>query len=175
MTHKTIEELNAGLDAVRESPRDRGTVVWMTRRPDIDQREVLETGEFVVDQGLAGDNWGAREQPKHECQVTVMNARSIAAIDADQDRWALAGDQLFVDFDLSLDNLPPGSRLHVGTAILEVSERPHNGCKKFHERFGADALRWVNSEAGKQLRLRGLNAKVVQSGVVARGDAMTRE
>jgi MOSC domain-containing protein YiiM len=99
-----------------------------------------------------------------------MNSRVIALLAGDKERWPLAGDQLYVDLDLSVDNLPPGTRLNFGSAVVEVSDRPHTGCKKFAARFGLDALQFVNSPQGKQLRLRGLHARVVQPGVIRVGD-----
>src|SRR5690606_22235095 len=100
--------------------------------------------------------------------------RAAALVARTRDRWALAGDQLYVDLDLSDDNLPPGTRLAIGSAVLEVSPAPHRGCKKFMARFGLDALRFVNSEQGYALHLRGINATVAQSGVVRAGDLVTK-
>lgn len=161
--HLTIEELEAGLDDIRRSPRDDGVLQMIVRRPGVGVREVVEEAELSVREGLAGDNWATRgctlteDGSAHpEMQINIMNARSIALVAQDRSRWQLAGDQLFVDLDLSAENLPPGSRLSIGTAILEITPIPHNGCKKFVERFGKDAVIFVNSDVGKQLHLRGV-------------------
>jgi MOSC domain-containing protein YiiM len=173
----SLDELQAGLDHIRRSPGDRGTVVFIVRRPETLKREVIAEAQLDLALGLVGDNWKARGYRKSpdgsahpDMQITVMNARVIALLAETQDRWALAGDQLYVDLDLSVDNLPPGTRLAVGTAVIEVTAEPHTGCRQFSDRFGTDATRFVNSPEGKQLRLRGLNAKVVQAGAVRVGD-----
>lgn len=174
MQHLMTEDLEKGLDHVRESPRERGTVELVVCRPSEDERRVLAEGRLTSDDGLVGDDWRNRAggDPSPHAQVTVMNARYADLIAGGRDRWALAGDQLYVDFDLSLEHLPPGTRLDVGTAIIEVSEQPHTGCAKFRRRFGRDALRVANSEAGRALRLRGLNARVVTAGIVRPGDTI---
>lgn len=179
--HLTMEELEAGLNDIRRSPKDNGVLAMIVRRPRTDEREVLEVGELDQIEGLRGDNWLARgssltaDGSSHpDTQLNLMNSRVIALLAQDKERWQLAGDQLFVDIDLSAENLPPGSQLAVGSALIEVTAQPHTGCKKFAERFGADATRFVNSTAGKQLKLRGVNAKVVQPGVVRVGDAVRK-
>ena len=107
-------------------------------------------------------------------QLNVMNARVIALLAQGKDRWALAGDQLFVDFDLSEANVPPGTRLAIGSTMIEVTAPPHLGCKKFSARFGPDAMKFVNSPEGKALHLRGINAKVIQPGVIRAGDVVKK-
>jgi len=175
--HLPRERLMAGLGHIRDSPNDGGRVVLVVSRPAVDQREL--PAEAVLDQvaGLNGDNWLARGSKTTadgsadpERQVTVMNARAAELVAGGRERMPLAGDQLYVDLDLSLDNLPAGSLLAVGQAVLRVSEAPHLGCAKFVERFGAEAMRFVNSRLGRQLRLRGMNARVVVPGVVRPGD-----
>lgn len=109
-----------------------------------------------------------------EMQLNIMNARSIALIAQTSDRWKLAGDQLYIDLDLSDENLPIGSRIAIGSAILEITPIPHNGCKKFTERFGIDAVKFVNSIIGKTLHLRGINAKIIQSGSIKAGDVVKK-
>ena len=177
MEHLPRECLMAGLGQIRDSPQDRGQVVLVVSRPSVGQREL--PAEAVLDQvaGLAGDNWlarGSKSMPDGsadpERQVTVMNARAAELVAGGRERMPLAGDQLYVDLDLSLDNLPAGSLLAVGQAVLRVSEAPHLGCAKFVERFGAEAMRFVNSRLGRQLRLRGMNARVVVPGIVRPGD-----
>ncbi len=171
------DELAAGLDAIRRSPADAGRVELIVRRPAAGQREVVDAAQLDLVVGLVGDNWKERGSRKTadgsahpDMQLTVMNVRAIALLAQEAERWPLAGDQLYVDLDLSIDNLPPGARLALGTAVIEITAIPHTGCQFFSERFGADATRFVNSPEGKQLRLRGLNAKVVQPGTVRVGD-----
>jgi hypothetical protein len=177
MEHLSRQRLEAGLGQVRDSPHDRGRVVLVVRRPAVGVREL--PGEAMLDQvvGLAGDNWLARGTTSipdgaadPQRQVTVMNARVAALVAGGTDRMPLAGDQIYLDLDLSVDNLPAGSLLTVGQAVLQVSEVPHLGCAKFVERFGAEAMRFVNSRTGRQLRLRGMNTEVVRPGVVRPGD-----
>lgn len=179
--HLTIAELTAGLDEIRRSPKDVGVLALIVCRPAEGVRVVLAEGELTLAGGLTGDNWSTRGCPltpdkaaHPEMQLNLMNARSIALIAQERDRWQLAGDQLFVDFDLSTDNLPPGTRLAIGTAVIEVTAVPHNGCKKFTERFGKDAVAFVNSDVGKHLHLRGINAKVVVPGIIHAGDEVRK-
>ena len=178
VTHLTTAQLEAGLDEIVQSPKDAGELQLIVRRPRVGQREVLEEGQLDTVEGLVGDTWRFRgssrmpdkTSPHPDMQINVMNARAIALIAQDSKRWALAGDQLFVDLDLSQENLPPGTRLAIGSAIIEVTAQPHTGCGKFVERFGLDAMKFVNSPRGRQLSLRGINARVVQAGAVRRGD-----
>ncbi len=181
ITHLTIAELDAGLDHIRQAPKDTGMLELIVRRPLTEEREILEEGELDLQEGLVGDNWDARgssmtdDGNAHpEMQLNIMNARTIAHIAQDKDRWQLAGDQLFIDMDISEHNMPPGTRLSLGAAIIEVTAIPHNGCKKFVARFGLDAMTWVNSEEGKKLHLRGINAKVVQAGTISTGDTVNK-
>jgi hypothetical protein len=180
MRHLTTDELNAGVPDFETSPSDGGTLEMIVRRPEVDGREVVDTGELLVGEGLAGDNYVARGNLRTddgrahpEAQLTVMNSRSVDLVaDGDRERWPLAGDQLFVDFDLSTRNAPAGTRLAIGTAVIEVSPKPHTGCAKFADRFGIDAARWVNSS--DDLRLRGINAVVVEPGTVRTGDTIKK-
>jgi hypothetical protein len=172
----TMEELEAALDHLREAPKDDGVVELIARRPREDEREVLELAELDPLKGLIGDSWpfrGSRRTadggPHPDMQINIMNSRVTALVAQEKERWSLAGDQLYIDMDLSKENLPAGTRLAIGSAVLEVSPLPHTGCHKFVARFGLDAMKFVNSEVGKQLRLRGINAKVVQAGVVRLG------
>ena len=181
VTHLTVAELEAGLDHIRVSPTDGGTLELIVRRPAEGEREVLEVGQLDLVAGLIGDSWLTRASrstpdgsPHPDMQLNVMNARAIALIAGHPDRRALAGDQLYLDLDLSEDNLPPGTRLAVGDAVIEVTAQPHRGCQKFSARFGVEALRFVNSEIGRTLRLRGLNARVVVPGTIRRGDRVEK-
>jgi len=172
--------LEAGLDHIRQAPRDVGTIEMIIRRPDVDQREELEEAELDLALGVVGDSWRSRgdgfgDDPEYlETQVTLMNARVIGLVAQSRDRWGLAGDQFYVDFDLSWENVPPGARLQLGTAVVERSEMPHTGCAKFSGRFGAEALRFVNTGVGRDLSFRGINTRVVVPGVVRRGDEITK-
>jgi MOSC domain-containing protein YiiM len=167
--------LEQGLDEVRESPKDTGTVELIARRPELDERELLEEAELDPAEGLVGDRWRkAGGRPKTDRQLTLMNARAAALVAGAPDRWALAGDQLYVDFDLSDENVPPGTRLRVGSALIEITAEPHLGCGKFSRRFGVDALKLVNSEVGRALHLRGVNARVITGGAVRKGDRISR-
>src|SRR5262249_53367456 len=146
-----------------------------------EQRELLQEGSLDLVEGLVGDNWKTRGShripgggPNPNTQITVMNSRVVSLLARNKDRWQLAGDQLFVDLDLSLENLPPGTRLAIGTAVIEVTPEPHTGCRKFTSRYGADAMNFVNSPVGRQLCLRGVNAKIVQPGFVRVGDAVKK-
>jgi MOSC domain-containing protein YiiM len=173
--HLTTDELEAGLDEVRRSPADAGVVELVVARPDVGVRDLLAEGTLDEDKGLVGDNWGARHDlPDPEKQLNVINARLSRLVAIDPERRPLAGDQLHVDLDLSIVNLPPGTRLALGSAVIEVTEPPHTGCAKFVERFGRDAMRFVNSPLGRELRLRGMCAKVVVTGTVRPGDPIRK-
>jgi len=180
--HLTTEELEAGLDEIRRAPADDGTVALIVRRPVEGEREVLAEGVLDLDQGLVGDRWGAHRSsktpdgsPNRETQVTLMSARVVDLVAAgDRERWALAGDQIYVDLDISEANLPAGTRLSLGSAVLEVTPEPHTGCVKFANRFGNDAHRFVNTKPFRHLRLRGVNAKVVEPGTVSTGDTIRK-
>ena len=177
MTYPTLEQMEAGLTEIRQSPTDAGAVRLIVRRPEANAREVLEEGRLDIVEGLVGDTWSrsrGRGAPNPEMQINIMNARAIALIAQTPDRWPLAGDQLFVDLDLSADNLPPGTRLALGSAVVEITAPPHTGCGKFASRFGVDAVKFVNSAVGKRLRLRGVNAKVVQAGRIRAGDLVQK-
>lgn len=175
MTNVTIAELEAGLPLVTGSPSESGTVELIVRRPAEGQRETLADAEITLEEGLVGDNWRSRgSEPNLEAQLTLMNSRYVNLISGGRDRWPLAGDQIYVDFDLGVENLPPGTKLGVGSAVVVISSTPHTGCAKFRERFGRDALRFANSEVGKAMRLRGVNTRVVQPGSVQTGDVVKK-
>ena len=166
--------LEAGLAHVLASPSDLGTVELVVRRPAEGEREILDEG--TVDfPGLVGDRHTLREDTHPGTEITLMNARVVDLVaGGDRDRWALAGDQLYVDFDLRHENLPPGTRLQVGSATLEVSEMPHTGCAKFTARFGSDATRFINAKPNRELRLRGMNTRVITPGTVRPGDTIQK-
>ena len=181
LTHLSLAELEAGLGIIRQSPQDNGLLKLIVRRPKVDEREIVNEAELNLEEGLVGDTWKARGSKATpdgsaniNAQITLMNMRAIALLAQDESRWALAGDQLFVDFDLSEANIPAGARIAIGSAILEVSATPHTGCAKFSERFGKDALKFVNSPDGKQLHLRGVNARVVQAGEIQVGNVVRK-
>ncbi len=179
--HLTTSELQAGMAHVEQSPRERGTLELIVRRPEVDRREVLQQGELDLRDGLRGDTWNQRGSsrmpdgsPHPDMQITLMNARLIALIAGERENWPLAGDQLYVDLDLGLENLPPGTRLAIGGAVLQVTDQPHTGCAKFMARFGRDALAFINAPERKSLHLRGINTRVVQPGPIHAGDAVIR-
>ena len=178
VSHLSREQLEIGLEKISQSPKDQGTLDMIVRRPKIGVRDIVENGVLNKDVGLEGDNWktrGGSERPaKLETQITLTNSRAIQHIAQSKGRWALAGDQLYVDFDLGEENLPAETRLSIGSAVLEITEEPHNGCKKFVERFGMDAMLFVNSDIGKNMHLRGVNARVVQAGNITVGDIVSK-
>jgi len=174
--------LEMALENIQQSPANEGVVEMIVSRPGIGERNVLEQAELSVELGLVGDNWLSRwnEQKRNkdrhfDMQINLMNARTIDVItNGNRELWPLAGDQFFVDIDLSEDNLPAGAKLQIGTAVIEVTAEPHLGCKKFMERFGKDAVVFVNSDLGKSIKLRGINAKVISPGVVTSGGAISK-
>jgi MOSC domain-containing protein YiiM len=172
--HATADELEAGLDEIRLSPADAGSVELIVRRPAEGEREVLEMATLDPEGGLVGDRWSRGRSANPDMQVTLMNARVIELVAGDGARWALAGDQLYVDLDLSRANLPPGTRLALGSAVIDVTDELHAGCAKFTARFGSAAIRFVNSPAGRALRLRGMYARVVERGTVRPGDTIRK-
>jgi MOSC domain-containing protein YiiM len=181
MIHLSLDELRQGLDEIRQSPKDRGILKAIVIRPETDARVSLQRCEVSPDGGVHGDNWAKGcwmslpdGRPHPDVQVAIMNARTIALIAKEEARWPLAGDNLLVDLDLSEGNLPPGTRLSVGSALLEITDVPHKGCKKFAERFGVDATRFVNARDNLRLHLRGIYARIVEPGVVAVGDTVAK-
>jgi MOSC domain-containing protein YiiM len=167
-------ELEARLETIAAAPRDQGVVEMIVRRPLSGEREVLAAARLSTEEGLIGDRWHAKPNRELAEQVTLMCTRAIAAFAGERERWPLAGDQLYVDLDLSEENLPPGSRLAVGTSEIEISAEPHLPCKKFRERYGLDATRFAASDVGRSLRLRGVNARVIVAGEVWLGDLVRK-
>ncbi len=175
MEQRTLAELTAALDDIRRSPAEHGRLELIVRRlPAEGARDELGEAMLDVEQGLVGDRWHATGTPSLDTQLTLMNARVIAAVAGAPERRALAGDQLYVDLDLSETNLPPGSRLAIGESVIEVTAEPHTGCARFSARFGSDAVKFVNKPPGRELRLRGLNARVVTPGAIRVGDPVTK-
>jgi MOSC domain-containing protein YiiM len=179
--HLSLDEIKEGLSEILQSPKDRGILRAIVIRPETDARVSLERCELSPEGGVHGDSWAKGcwmslpdGRPHPDVQVTIMNARTLALIAQAQERWPLAGDNLVVDLDLSGDNLPAGTRLSAGSALLEITPVPHNGCKKFAERFGIDATRFVNSRDGKQVHLRGIYARIVEPGVITVGDTIEK-
>jgi hypothetical protein len=175
--HLTTAELEQGLETILASPRDNGVLELIVRRPAVNDREALAEGRLDIREGLVGDNWlsrGSRHMPDGaadpEMQLNIMNSRVAALVADAPERRELAGDQLFLDLDLSDENLPAGTRLSIGGAVVQVTEPPHTGCKKFAERFGKDAIVFVNSGRGKALNFRGINARVIEPGDIRIGD-----
>jgi hypothetical protein len=172
----SAEELDAHLDRVAAAPSDVGIVELIVARPAVGERRILDVGELRPGVGLVGDNYlerGSGRTPGSPAdplaELNLMSARALEAVaGVDRERWPLAGDQFIVDFDLSVGTAPAGTRLRIGTAVIEVTDKPHNGCAKFAERFGVDAARWVNSR--RDLRLRGICAVVIEPGAVSVGD-----
>jgi MOSC domain-containing protein YiiM len=173
MQYVERQELEDGLAEIRRSPRE-GTVELIIRRPSEEKREVLDQALLDPIEGVVGDRWHAGGAGHPDRQLTIMNARAASLMARTRDRWGLAGDQLYVDLDLSGAHLPPGTQLEVGSAVVEVTEEPHLGCGKFSRRFGVDALKFVNSDVGRELNLRGINAKIVTGGSVRTGDPIRR-
>ena len=181
MNHLTTSELEAGLTEIVRSPRNNGVLEMIVRRPQVGEREILEEGQLDLVDGLVGDSWKNRSSrrtadgtPHPDMQLNLMNSRVVALVSQDRSRWHLAGDQLFVDFDLSEANVPAGTKLAIGAAVIEVTAQPHTGCGKFVERFGVDAMKFVNAPERQDLHLRGINARVVRPGAVRVGDTISK-
>ncbi len=179
--HLNTDALEAGLQHIRLAPLDHGRLEMIVRRPDVEVREDINEGTLDMAEGLVGDNWSKRPSPRTsdgsphpDMQLNIMNTRVISLLAGTKDRWKLAGDQLFTDLNLGNESLPPGTRLSIGTAVIEITDQPHTGCKKFAARFGSDALKFVNSPEGRALNLRGVNARVTTPGNIAVGDTFSR-
>ena len=181
MANVALAEIETRLNWVLASPNDSGHVTTLVVRPAVNQREMPGKAMFSPQLGVACDNWSTSCWKKlpdgksdPEVQVAIMNARMIEVLTKDNTLWPLAGDQLFVDFDLSVANLKTGDQLQVGAAVLEITAESHQGCNKFKQRFGENALAFVNSTLGDAHRLRGVYAKIISAGEVCVDDTMTK-
>ena len=179
--HRSSAELEAALGDIRNAPGAVGTINLIVRRPAEDAREVLDVAEINDAEGVAGDTWNQRSSPTSadggphpDAQITIMSARAAAAVIGPVERWPLAGDQIYADLDISHEALPAGAQLQLGDAVVEITAKPHRGCAKFAARFGRDALRFVNTGEGRDLRMRGVNCRVIRPGTVRPGDPITR-
>lgn len=176
--HVTRESLDGRLPELRSLDTDAGTLELIVVRPTEGERETPETAELTIEDGLVGDRWQAHGETngrvdRHN-QLTIASTHLLGLI-AEPERWPLAGDNLLVDIGLDKANLPAGTRLAIGeTVVVQISEEPHTGCAKFSARFGSDALKFINSPEGRELRLRGLNAQVIVPGTISTGDAVRR-
>ena len=177
-----LDELNEGLPEIRQSPKENGILKAIVIRTEENQRISPTQCHLSPELGLENDHWAKSSwlslpdgSPHPEVQVTIVNARAIALIAQQESRWSLAGDNLYVDLDLSRENLPCGQRLSIGSVVLEVTDRTHSGCNKFAKRFGKDAMKFVNSPEGRRLNLRGIYAKIVQAGNVKVGDEVWKQ
>ena len=176
----STEQSTDWMAEVARSPKDHGSLTHLVARPETDERDVLTEGVLDPVVGLVGDNWLARGsrnaadgKAEPDAQLNLMNSRCALLVAGTNDRVPLAGDQLYVDLDLSPENLPPGTRLTIGEAVIEVTAKPHTGCAKFTKRFGLAAHRWINAPAAHAMNLRGICARVVVGGTVRPGDTIT--
>jgi MOSC domain-containing protein YiiM len=179
--HLTRAELQAGLPHILDSPQDNGRLEAIVIRPAKHERRELQSCEISLAGGTQGDHWAKGcwmstedGKPHPDVQICIMNARCIALVADQRERWALAGDNLFIDLNLSRENLPPGQRLQIGSAIIEITAVTHGGCEKFVERYGRAAVVFVNAPKGRALRLRGVYARVVQDGTITVGDRVVK-
>ena len=179
--HPTRAELQAGLPHIRESPKDDGVLEAIVVRPAPGERLDVENREISLAGGVRGDHWAKGcwmstedGRPHPDVQICIMNARCLALVAGARARWPLAGDNLIIDLDLSPENLPPGQRLRIGDATIEITAVPHGGCKAFAERYGQSAVVFVNGPKGRALRLRGVYARVLEDGRVTVGDRVIK-
>jgi len=177
--HQSLQELESKTNEILKSPKNHGKIELLVIRPVSNERKVVEEMQVTHEDGVLGDVWKTKPssstpdgKPHPEKQVTIMNSRCIRTLAGDKNNWPPAGDQIYVDLDLSTQNIPAGTELKIGTAVLKVSSSPHNGCKKFAQRFGQDSMRFVNSKMGKANRFRGLNAYVLKEGTISAHDSV---
>ena len=178
LVHLTMHELLDKFSRLLESPSDNGIIDLIVARPSKDERKVLTTAELTCENGLVGDSWKNRnKKPNPKTQITLMNSSFIEMIAGGKENWPLAGDQLYVNLDISKMNLPPGQKVAIGpdnNVILEITDIAHNGCSKFSARFGSDTLRFINAPERKDFRLRGVYAKVIKPGSIKISDPIKK-
>ena len=167
--HLDLDELETRMQALKPAPQDEGTVVALFASPGTNQRVVHERAHLTVAGGMPRDCWSQQRKPKPTMQLASMQG-PVADVIANGQGLALFGDNLFFDLDLSVENLPPGSQVRAGSALLEVTPEPHNGCSKFKARFGSSALKLVSRKPTRDLNLRGIYFKVVEDGEISTGD-----
>ncbi len=179
--HLSLAELNEGLPEILASPKDNGILRGIVIRPSPGERRELDSCDLSLALGTHGDHWAKGcwkstedGKPHPDVQICIMNARCIGLIAQDRDNWAPAGDNLFIDMDLTPGNTPPGTRLAIGSTVLVITDTPHNGCESFISRYGRDACIFVNTGEGKRMRLRGIYGRVIQDGRVTVGDRVTK-
>ncbi|MGH2784053.1 MAG: MOSC domain-containing protein [Actinomycetota bacterium] len=169
---RSLDALEAGFATMPGSPADLGALTAVVSRTELGHFANVEPVRLTPEHGVPGDAWVRKEGATLESQITVMRT-GVAQLIANGRPLAVFGDNLFMDLDLSVENLPPGSRVTIGGSLLEVAAKDHKGCKKFSARFGLDALRFVSTPQGRRLRFRGLYLMVVEPGEIAPGDTVT--
>ncbi len=171
--HLPMEDLLKRLAALPRAPRDRGEIAALFARPGSNERTPIEKANLTAAGGMPGDRWSrpreGKPDPRPDKMLATMQA-GVARMIANGQPLGLFGDNLYLDLDLSAANLPAGTRLRAGGAVLEVTPEPHNGCLKFKARVGADALRLVSRKEDRHRNLRGIYLKVIEDGLVAAGD-----
>lgn len=168
--HLSTEQLAERFGMLSPSPRDKGTVTLLHARAE-DRIRVTPPSAYLDETGMPEDAWGRNPDADPNTQLTVMN-HAVGAVIANGQSFTLFGDNLIVDLDLSEDNLPAGSRLKLGAALVEVTPEPHTGCNLYAQRFGTDALRFISEKDRRSQRLRGIHFRVVEPGEVAVGDTI---
>lgn len=169
--HVALDKLEAGFDGLRPPPGERGGLTAIARRSRDGSRELPVTAELSVADGLVGDAWSRRPPRDPNAQLTVMR-QDIALLIANGQPLSLFGDNLFVDFDISGAHLPAGTRLRLGECLVEVTPEPHNGCRKFRDRFGQDALRFTALRRIRPHNARGIHWRVIEGGIIRIGDSI---
>lgn len=162
-------------------PKDTGSVEAIFIRPVTEEREDLQEAELTKADGVKGDRWRPTASmrlpdgsPDPRTQITMMNVKVLECVSGGRDKWALAGDQLIVDLDVSEENLPVGQQIRIGDAVVEVTDVPHTGCAKFRRRYGNESLDYINGDGRESLRLRGVYVKVVEEATVRVGDVIAK-